>query len=149
VLYSNVRDFGEIYSDDFVFETSVRNDYSEGAAACQNTIIYLLCEGTAVGIPLCAKGCVSNINLLFTNFFASGKQEDLSAFGVDFSSFVKVKVESKNGKGTIYLNDKQVYTINHDIIRSKIIGFDFSFQGTGSIDYVKLTNGKVKYEDDF
>ena len=29
------------------------------------------------------------------------------------------------------------------------IGFDFAFQGTGSIDYVKLTNGKVNYEDNF
>jgi hypothetical protein len=149
VLYSNVRDLGEIYSNDFVFETSVRNDYREGAAACQNTVIYLLCEGTAVGIPLCSKGCVSNLDLLFTNFFESGKKADLSAFGVDFNSFVKVRVESKNGKGAIYLNDKLVYTVTHDIVRSKIIGFDFSFQGTGSIDYVKLSNGKVKYEDDF
>jgi len=102
-----------------------------------------------VGIPLCSKGCISNADLLFTNFFASGKDTDLSVFGVDFSSYIKVRVESKNGKGTIYLNDKLVYTVSHDVVRSKIIGFDFSFQGTGSIDYVKLTNGKVKYEDDF
>ena len=149
VLYSNVTDFGEIYSDDFTFETSIRNDYREGAAACQNTNIFILCEGTAIAIPLCAKGCVSNLDLLFTGFFASGRQEDLSAFGVDFNSFVKVKVESKNGKGVIYINDKPVYTVSKDIIKSKIIGFDFSFQGTGSIDYVKLNNGKVKYEDDF
>ena len=149
VMYSNVTDFGEIYSNDFTFETSVRNDYREGAAACQNTNIYILCEGTAIAIPLCAKGCVSNLDLLFTGFFASGRQEDLSAFGVDFNSFVKVKVVSKNGKGVIYINDKPVYTVNKDILKSKIIGFDFNFQGTGSIDYVKLTNGKVKYEDDF
>ncbi len=37
VMFSNVRDFGEIYSDHFTFETSVRNDYSEGSAACQLT----------------------------------------------------------------------------------------------------------------
>jgi flagellar basal body-associated protein FliL len=149
VLYSNVRDFGEIYSDNFVFETSVRNDYNEGASACQLTTIYLLCEGTAVGIPLCAKGCISNIDLLFTNFYVSGKQADLSAFGVDFNSFVKVRVESKNHKAIIMINDKLVYTVNQDIIRSKIVGFDFIFQGTGSVDYVKLLNDKVNYEDDF
>ena len=149
VMYSNVTDFGEIYSNDFTFETSLRNDYREGAAACQNTNIYILCEGTAIAIPLCAKGCVSNLDLLFTGFFASGRQEDLSAFGVDFNAFVKVKVESKNGKGVIYINDKPVYTVSKDIIKSKIVGFDFAFQGTGSIDYVKLTNGKVTYEDNF
>jgi hypothetical protein len=149
VIYSNVQDLGEIYSDDFVFETSLRNDYNLGAGACQTTNIYILCEGTAIAIPLCAKGCVSNADLIFTNYFASGKQNDLSMFGVDFSSYVKVRVESKNGKGTIFINDKPVYTIAHDVARSKIIGFDYSFEGTGSIDYVKLTNDKVHYEDDF
>lgn len=149
VLFSDVTDFGEIYSDDFSFETSLKNDYREGAAACQNTTIYILCEGTAIAIPLCAKGCVSNLNLLFTGFFASGKEQDLSAFGVDFDSFVKVKVASKNGKAIIYVNDKPVYTVSKDIIKSKIVGFDMIFQGTGSIDYVKLSNSKINYEDDF
>jgi len=149
VMYSNVRDFGEIYSDDFVFETSVKDEYHEGAAVCQLTKLYILCEGTAVGIQLCSKGCISNIDLLFTNFYTSGQQADLSAFGVDFNSFVKVRIESKNRKANIFINDKLVYTVNHDIIKSKIIGFDFLFQGTGSVDYVKLSNGKVNYEDDF
>ena len=149
VLYTDVQDFGEIYSNDFVFETSIRNDYSEGAGACQNTTIYILCEGTAVGISLCAKGCISDLNLLFTNFLASGKQEDLSAFGVDFRSFVKVKVISNNGKAIIYLDGKPVYTVTHDILRSKIVGFDFIFQGAGSVDYVRLSNGNVNYKEDF
>jgi hypothetical protein len=149
VIYSNVKEFGEIYSDNFNFETSVKNDYHEGAAVCQQTMIYILCEGTAVGIPLSAKGCISNSDLLFTNFYASGKQEDLSAFGVDFNSFVKVRIECKNRKANIFINDKLVYTVNHDVIKAKIIGFDFNFQGAGSVDYVKLSNGKVNYEDDF
>jgi hypothetical protein len=149
VLYANVKDFGPIYSDNFVFETSLKNDYREGASICQLTKIYILCEGTAVGIPLCAKGCISNIDLLFTNFYTSGKQEDLSAFGVDFNAFVKVRVESKNRVGRIFLNDKLVYTVDKDLIKAKIIGIDFSFQGTGSVDYVKLSNGKVNYEDNF
>jgi hypothetical protein len=149
VMYTNVKDFGEIYSDDFVFETSVKDDYHEGAAICQMTKLYILCEGTAIGIPLCTKGCISNVDLMFTNFYTSGKQADLSAFGVDFNSFVKVRVESKNRKGKIFINDKLVYSIDKDIIKSKIIGFNFNFQGTGSVDYVKLSNGKVNYEDDF
>jgi hypothetical protein len=149
MFYSYVKDMGEIYSDDFVFETSVRNDYREGAAACQNTMIYILCEGAAIGIPLCAKGCVSDQDLLYTGYFASGKQTDLSAFGVDFNSFVRVKVESKAGKGLIYIDDKLVYTVDKDITRSKIVGFDFSFQGTGSIDYVRLSNKTVKYDEEF
>jgi hypothetical protein len=147
--YCNVQDFGEIYSDNFIFETSLRNDYREGSSVCQMTNIYLLCEGTAVGIPLCAKGCESAINFFFTGFKVSGKQQDLSCFGFNFNNLVKVKIESINGKAKIFLNDKFSYEVDHDISKSKIIGIDFVFQGTGTVDYVKLTNNKVSFEDGF
>jgi hypothetical protein len=149
VLFSNVRNFGEIYSDHFVFETSLKNDYSEGSAICQQTMVYLLCEGTAIWIPLCAKGCVSTADLYFTYFYTNGKREDLSAFGVDWKDYVKLRVESDSGRAKIFINDKLAYTIPRNIIRSKIIGFDFSFQGTGSVDYVSLSNGKVNYKENF
>jgi hypothetical protein len=149
VLYSNVKDFGEIYADDFTFETSLKNDYREGTAICQQTKIFLLCEGTAIGIPLCTKGCISDLDMFFTDYYVSGKQYDLSGFGVDFSSFVKVRIESKNKVANIFINDKFVYKVDEYISRSKIIGIEYSFQGTGSVDYVKLTNGKINYEDNF
>jgi hypothetical protein len=149
VLFANVGDFGEIYTDHFVFEASLRNDYAEGSAACQLTRIYLLCEGTAIWVPLCAKGCISNVDLYFTYFYTSGKKEDLSAFGVDFKNDVKLRIESDSGRAKILINDQLAYTIPRHIIRSKIVGIDFSFQGTGSVDYVYLSNGKTSYRDDF
>jgi hypothetical protein len=149
VMFSNVRDFGEIYSDHFTFETTVRNDYSEGSAACQMTHIYLLCEGTAIWVPLCAKGCVSTPDLYFTYFYTSGKREDLSNFGVDFSKFVKVRIEADSGRAKIFVNNQLAYTVPRHIRHSKIIGIDYRFEGTGSVDYVYLSNGKITYRDDF
>jgi hypothetical protein len=149
VWFSNVRDFGEIYSDHFTFETSVKDDYSEGSAACQLTRIYLLCEGTAIWVPLCAKGCVSTTDLYFTYFYTSGKREDLSNFGVDFSKFVKLRIEADSGRAKIFVNNQLAYTVPRHIRHSKIIGIDYRFQGTGSVDYVYLSNGKITYRDDF
>ena len=149
VSFINVQDFGEIYSDDFDFETSLKNDYREGSAVCQQTHIYLLCEGTAIGIPLCAKGCTSSLNFFFTNFTVSGKEHDLSCFGVDFNDFVKVKVKSVSGKATIFLNNKFCYQVNQEIGKSKIIGIDFVFEGTGTVDYVRLSNNKVSFDNEF
>ncbi len=149
VSYLNVQDFGAIYSDNFVFETSLRNDYKEGSSVCQKTNIYLLCEGTAIGIPLCSIGCVSDMLFFFTGFSAPGKEFDLSAFGVDFNNFINVKIESSNGKAKVFLNGKLSYEVDHDIVSSKIIGIDFTFQGTGSVDYVKLSNQQVTFEDEF
>lgn len=147
--YIDVQDFGEIYTDDFVFETALRNDYREGSSVCQLTNIYLLCEGTAIDIPLCARGCESAISFYFTDFKISGKEKDLSAFGVDFKNFVKLRIESANGKAKILLNDTLAYLVDHPITRSKIIGIDFVFQGTGSVDYVKLSGNHVSFDDEF
>jgi hypothetical protein len=149
VMFSNVRDFGEIYSDHFTFETAVRNDYSEGSAACQMTHIYLLCEGTAIWVPLCAKGCVSTTDLYFTYYYTSGKREDLSNFGVDFSKFVKLRIESDSGRAKIFIDNQLAYTVPRHIRHSRIIGIDYRFDGTGSVDYVYLSNGKIIYRDDF
>ncbi|HEV3324709.1 MAG TPA: hypothetical protein VG052_03865, partial [Puia sp.] len=101
VWFANVRDFGEIYTDHFVFETSLKNDYSEGSAACQLTRVFLLCEGSAIWVPLCAKGCISTVDLYFTYFYTSGKREDLSAFGVNFNDYVKLRIESDSGRAKI------------------------------------------------
>ncbi len=149
LFYSNVQDFGEIYSDNFVFETSLRNDFKEGSSVCQMTHVYLLCEGTAVGIPLCARGCESNIDFFFAGYSISGKQKDLSGFGVDFNDFVKLRIESVNAKAKIFLNDKLSYEVDKDISKSKIIGILFAFQGTGTVDYLKLSNKVVSFEDGF
>lgn len=149
VSYCNVQDFGPIYSDDFDFETSVRNDFREGSSICQLTNIYLLCEGSAIHIPLCAKGCESALNFFFTDYSVSGKEKDLSAFGVNFNGFVHVTLHSSKGKAFIYLDDKLVYTVDHGIMHSKIIGIDYVFQGTGTVDYTRLRNGKVNFDEEF
>jgi hypothetical protein len=149
VLMANVQDFGEIYTDDFTLETSVRNDYREGSAVCQLSHIYILCKESGIWIPLSAKGCISSMDVLFTNYYRSGKQQDLSGFGVDFSKFVKVRIESKNGKANIFINDKPAYTVTGQILKTKIVGVDFEFEGAGSVDYVRLSNSKLHYDEEF
>jgi hypothetical protein len=147
--FYNVQEFGELYSDNFEFETSLKNDFRAESSACQMTDIYLLCKGTAIHVPLCSKGCESALNFFFTSYEVSGKKNDLSAFGVDFSSFVKVRIQSKGGKARIFLNEKLAFVVDHGITRSQIIGIDIAFQGTGSVDYVKLRNEKLRFEDEF
>jgi hypothetical protein len=89
------------------------------------------------------------LNFYFTSHEVSGKKKDLSAFGVDFSSFVKIRILSKEGKANVFINNKLAYIVDQGITRSQIIGIDIAFQGTGSVDYVKLQNQKVKFDEEF
>ena len=149
VLYSNVQDFGKIYSDDFTFETALKNDYKDGASVCQTTRIYVLCENTVFWIPLSTKGCIAENDLYVPDKLISGEKEDLSAFGVDFQDFIKVKMISKGYQLKIWVNNALAFQYDKKLIKAKIIGIDFTFEGTGSVDYVKLWNEKVHFEDAF
>ncbi len=151
VYYGNVREFGDLTSDDFTFETSVRNDFKEGSGVCQKSEIRLLTEGSMVSIPLSAKGCISENNLFCLGRFIQGKENDLSGFGIDFDHFVKVRLEVKNGNANFFVDGKMVYHLDGITTGSKIKGIIYRFQGTGTVDWVKLSkgDGKLIYDDEF
>lgn len=151
VQYANLKDFGDIKTDNFIFETSVRNTYREGSSICQYSEIGLLCEGSAIMIRLSAKGCISENNLYFIDQNISGKENDLSKFGTDFKDFVKVRCESVNGKVKIFVDNQLAYTFPYKSPVSKIMGITYRFQGSGLVDDVKLSkgDGKAVFEDTF
>ncbi|MBA4852224.1 hypothetical protein [Emticicia sp. BO119] len=151
VEYANLKDFGDIKTDNFILETSVKNTYREGASVCQYTEIGLLCEGTAIMIRLSAKGCISENNLYFIDHNISGKEHDLSKFGTDFKDFVKVRCESVNGKVKVFIDNQLAYEFPYRSPISKIMGITYRFHGAGLVDNVKITkgNGKIVFEDNF
>jgi hypothetical protein len=134
-------------SDDFVFETRVRNDYGKGGGACRLVEVRIQFEGPAVLIPLSAPGCVSEL------FFSGldGKKHDLSVFGRNLEEWVNVKCVIKNNKGEVFIDGSPAKKF---IIPGTTIGFvgtSLRFQGPGSVDFVRATNssGMVIFEDDF
>ncbi len=138
--YYNVKDFGDIRTDGFTFETEIKSDYKEGSGICQHVQILLLTEGNVIILPLSVKGCVSDLNLLFGDAY-QGKKNDLSAFGCDISQWVKLRCAVKDKTGKIFINDKLIFE-NKFNAAEKIVGLIFRFQGTGSINEVSLTNSK-------
>ena len=147
VGYYNVGDFGDIVSDDFVFETEVKNEYSEGSAACQHTEVHVLFEGAALVIPLSIPGCVSELS--FGDM--SGKKLDLSPLGVDFNKWVNVKVSVQDSLVHLLINGKQAFELKVNLRPIRFAGVIFRFQGTGSVNFIRISkqNGEVTYEDNF
>ncbi|HMJ68751.1 MAG TPA: hypothetical protein VK508_07640 [Cyclobacteriaceae bacterium] len=145
--YYIVQDFGGLTSDDVVFETALRNDYKAGVNACQYVEIRLQFEGPAVLIPLSAKGCVANLGIADTD----GTERDLSAFGNDFTGWVNVKCVIRDKIAEIFVDNKSAIKLKVTGGRAKMVEVGFRFQGTGSVDFVKLSDnsGKVFYQEQF
>jgi hypothetical protein len=147
ISYYYVSDFADLKSDSLVFEARVRNDYSEGAAICQHTEIHLLFEGFALIVPLSAEGCVSELSFLDMD----GKKKDLSALGVDFSKWVTVRTEMHRHVGRLFINDTPAFEFRNQMTPAKVVGMQFRFQGTGSVDHVRFSRpkGDIVFEEAF
>ena len=145
--YFNIFELDDVLTDNLVFETAVKNEYSEGANICQFTNIEIKFKGGTYFLPLSIPGCVSEIGI----WDMDGRLEDPSNLGVDFSEWVNVKLVVRNKKGELFINGNHAYDLNYNFEASKIYGFRYNFQGLGSVKFVKLSNadGKTVYEDQF
>lgn len=135
----NISDFeNELLSDNFLFETEIRNDFTEIVGLCQYIHVVLYFEGAMLYLPFSFKGCVSNLSLYDTNGIMD---VDVSALGFEPNQWMKLRVEVKNEKGKIYINDKLEYDFNfHFKTPARFVGIKYNFQGTGSVKYTKLFN---------
>ncbi len=133
-----VRDFGELYTDDFEMTATLKNDFKEGASACEGAQLLVLYDGGAIGIPLAKKGCASDLTLMTFDGFVDGKKNDLSGFGVDFDDYVNLKCISKNHKLDIAIDGKSVYQMNVLETAKKIKGIVIHFEGAGSVKKVEF-----------
>jgi hypothetical protein len=141
IKYFNVGSFKPVALGDFSFSSEIKNEYSEGAAACQLTYISLVTDDTPIVIPLSAKGCVSDLSLMSVDDYVSGKKADLSALGVDFSEWVRVSGAASGGKIRYAINGRQAFEFPVPNRPIRILGVAFGFRGTGSVRNVSLHSG--------
>lgn len=139
--YYNVRDFGEVKTDAFRFEAEVKNEFGEGSAACRRTQVLLLTTDGIILIPLSAPGCIADLQLINRNESVSGRDRDLSAFGVDFSRWTSLVAEGRAGQFRILINGHEAYRHPAPKEAARIVGMVYRFQGTGAVRKVALYAG--------
>ncbi len=147
IKYYNIGNFTPVPLINFSFSARVKNEYSEGSAACQFAGVSLITDSGPIIIQLSTKGCVSELNMINVNLIISGKNVDLSGFGVDFSDWALVSCKSAAGKIQYYVNKKLVYEAPMPTYNVKIVGMGFNFQGTGAVKNIDLrSSDKIVFE---
>ncbi|MEI9921020.1 MAG: hypothetical protein WDO14_19830 [Bacteroidota bacterium] len=137
----NVRDFNANVNS-FDFEALLRNISTPEECVCRRVIVYLLTSEMAIIVPISTKGCSSELSILTTNGWKSGKDNDLSALGCEFKNMEKLNVGIKDSVLNISINDKVVFTEKQMHPNGKIVGVRVAFEGAGEMQYAKM-NGEV------
>ncbi|QGY45463.1 hypothetical protein GM418_17825 [Maribellus comscasis] len=138
-------------SDNFTFETRLKNNLEEGATVCQGCEVSIFGEYGRHFLQLCDPGCIGRLYLKFGNDYVSGQNNDLSAFGTDLNAWNDVKMEFRDKVVTIFLNGVEIYKTSYEASNGKIKGVYYNFAGSGAIDYARLYDDKKKlvFSEDF
>lgn len=151
LTYHYIEEIGQIQSDNFTFQVSVKNTYSHGDGICRESRIFILSENGFIGIPLAIPGCVGDLRLRIFDYVEDGDKRDLSAFGRDFSQWQRIKVEVKDKLAKLFINDQLVREVRFTADAGRLVGMRAAFQGAGVVDDVAFfdKNGKVVYQNNF
>jgi hypothetical protein len=149
LTYHLVKPFGDLQSDNFTLESSIKNTFAEGPAVCKTAKIFVLCSKGAFIIPFTIPGCISDINLMANDHYFDGNSNDLSSFSTDLSEWANIKVKVNNRVMKIFLNDKLIRQETYKEDAGEVVGLRFSFLGAGAVKNVRLLNGKETVYKDF
>lgn len=142
----NVRNLPGLQNDNFTFETTLKSEFSGGSAACQNISVQILCKNDVIAIPLCAKGCVGNLQLFAAGSKVSSSESDLSGFGCDLTKWVTLKVEAKNKYIHFIINGKEAYSLKFPNPTAEIIGVEYIFNGTAAVKKAGFKNATKSFK---
>lgn len=149
--FYQVKDFGEIRSDNFTLTTTLKNPKPFANNVCRKLWVIIMGSEGRMVIPLSEKGCVGELRLTAGETVVDGKTHDLSAFGTDLTRWNDLAVSASDQKLVILLNEEEIYRMAIPSDFGKIIGIRYRFGGAGEVRKVKLTDrsGEVVYEDSF
>lgn len=133
-----VRDSMGLKSDDFSFESEIRNNYSEGSGVCQFSEIVLLFKHDVWAIPLSAAGCVAELRLHANRTDFTATYTDLGRLGCDLRNWTPVSVSSKNGRMEVMVNGRLAFQCPVTTPALEIIGVRVRFDGAGGVRNVRF-----------
>ncbi len=140
----------EIPGNDLVVHTRFKHTLGKGEAICQNAQFYVLGSDIPIIVPFSIPGCTGELTLLLPDKRLEGQQFDLSAFGVDYSDWVDLKLELKDHKLKIKVNGSIAYEDTLTQIPEKFYGVRYRFHGTGQVEFLNISaSGTVIYNEIF
>ena len=134
----NQGNLGDLMSDNFVFETTIKSDFNQGTNVCQPVQVLIQCKDDIIIIPFSTKPCVGDLFLAFCGNFVTSKEADLSKFGADLTQWTKLRIETVNRHATIYVNDEKAYSLTFPNTPTGIVGVQYRFNGVGAVKDTKF-----------
>ena len=151
ISFYNVKDFGEVYCDNFSLESEIKNDPGDGGLTCQLAGISVTGDTGIMMATFGQKGCISRLELSFSDYILDGTKSDMSAFGTDLTKWRNIKYEVIDKNVKIYIDSREVFKFSYTRDIGRVVGIAYHFYGCGSVRKSNLYDktGKLVFEEKF
>ena len=139
-----VKDFNGFSGDNFTLKTTLKNVFNDRWAVCQTTRIVILGTTGAHIIPFTIPGCISDINLLLNDVYLKGKENDLSAFGIDLSYDRDIEIVFNNKQVIVSVDGQEIYTTKYNEPIGDFVGIRYRFLGAIEVKKLEISNAQKK-----
>lgn len=146
---TNSREFN-LSTDNFDLKTRMKVD-SLFTSNCPWMSLMIVAEKHIFNVQLVKKGCERIANYKMGEVHRSGRDNDLSALGCSIYEWQEIGIKVRDKNAEIYINGELAFKETYKEEYGDIKALTYFFEGTGSIDYVKLNdiNGKIIFLDSF
>ncbi len=150
VEFNNFEDF-DVDGDNFIYETRLKIALPDSGNYCYKAYVKVKGLNYPIRAAFVSKGCNTDALLQFGEVTLEGRFHDLSLMGQSLTQWRTVRLEVKNKRGRIFIDNQLLYSIPFKKSIGMIKGLSFRFREFGAVDYVKLYNGQNKliYQEEF
>lgn len=139
--YSYVDTFStKVSGDDFTLSLKLKGD-SLLNLTCPRIGIMTIGEHETHTISLIDRGCTHQAFVKFGEVVKSGRNTDLSNFGITNYEWQAITISVQKKIGRVYLHDQLILEVPYLKSIGEIIGFNIYFAGTGQIELLRLEKG--------
>ena len=146
IRFFHMSEMGSLRNDNFIFETSVKNEFDEGVSACTRVEVLIQCVDDVIIIPLAAKACVGDLFVYACGKSLQSKNADLSGLGCDLREWNRLKIETVNKHMSIYVNGRLACSFTFPNDPAGIVGVQYRFNGQGAVKGTRFKTANEAFE---
>lgn len=131
-----------VNGDNFVLTTTLKNSDNWSGIRCNSIFLYVEGKNGTIRLRFANPGCSYWIDYQLSEKEISHKDEEMSSFTFNLSEWQRFKLENRNKKVVLSINDVQRFTKRYEKSIGEIVGVTVLFHGNGYMKAYELTDTK-------
>ncbi len=139
---AHLTDDPQIDGSNFTLDTEFRMPQATERSICQHLRLTVTGTKEVLGFHFTIPGCVGDLLFMLNKDMVSGRDHDLSAFGLDFSQWTHCRIAVQDQRVRVSLGDREVFSHLMTSAIGRVGGVQWTFEGAGEIRQLEMKDAE-------